>query len=201
MVKDKKEEKSLPVEDSGGKKSSKLEEIEQKLKECQKLRDEYLAGWQRARADFLNYKKEEAERLEKVKEFAEDNLILKILKVVDNLERAKKEIPEDVKNSGWIKGFFQIENQLKSFLKNEGVEEINPEGERFDPNFHEAVEEVREKTEKEDAGTERTDTEPKREDNKAERSISETGKVVEVLEKGYKRGEKLLREAKVKVSK
>ena len=174
MIKKKKKEKPASAKALPDKK--KLEEIEKRLEECQKLKDEYLAGWQRSRADFLNYKKEETERIEKIREFAENELILKILKIIDNLERAKKRIPEGLKDSDWLQGFFQIENQFKDFLEKEGIEEIKAIEEKFNPNFHEAVEEV-------------------------EREDTETGKVVEVLEKGYKRGDTLLRPAKVKVAK
>jgi len=169
------------------KKDSKIEDVRKELIECEKIKEEYLAGWQRSRADFLNYKKEEFERREKIREFAENELILKIIKILDDLERAKKEIPEDFKNSDWLQGFFQIENQFKNFLKGEKIEEINPKGEKFNPNFHEAVEEI--------------ETEKKEEKEGEEEKKEESGKVLEVLEKGYKRGEVLLRAAKVKVSK
>ncbi len=167
------------------KKDSKIEDIRKKLIECEKLKEEYLAGWQRSRADFLNFKKEEFERIEKIREFAENELILKIIKILDDLERAKKEIPENLKDSDWLQGFFQIENQFKNFLKGEKIEEINPKGEKFNPNFHEAVEEIEKREEKEGEEEEK----------------EESGKIVEVLEKGYKRGEMLLRAAKVKVAK
>jgi len=167
------------------KKDSKIEDIRKKLTECEKLKEEYLAGWQRSRADFLNFKKEEFERIEKIREFAENELILKIIKILDDLERAKKEIPENLKDSDWLQGFFQIENQFKNFLKGEKIEEINPKGEKFNPNFHEAVEEIEKREEKEGEEEEK----------------EESGKIVEVLEKGYKRGEMLLRAAKVKVAK
>ena len=157
-------------------KATNHKELKKKFKECKKLRDEYLAGWQRTRADFLNYKKEETERVEKIREFTKNELILKILKILDDFERAKRGIPEELGDSDWLKGFFQIENQFKNFLKEEKVEEIKAIEEKFDPNFHEAVGE-----------TEKENIEP--------------GNVVEVLEKGYLLNGRLLRVAKVKVAK
>jgi len=158
------------------KKELNIKELQKKLEECQKLQKEYLAGWQRARADFLNYKKEELKRIEELVNLAKSKIFLKFLAILDNLERAKAQIPEDLKNSDWVKGIFQIENQLRNFLKEEGIEEVKTEGEHFDPNFHEAVERV-------------------------EAKDSKSGQIVEVLEKGYLLNGQLLRPAKVKVAK
>jgi molecular chaperone GrpE len=130
------------------KKELNIEELKKELQECKKLQREYLAGWQRARADFLNYKKQELERIEELGNLAKAKVILKILPILDNLERAKNQVPEDLKNSDWVEGILQIENQFRNFLKEEGVEEIKTEGEKFDPNFHEAVEEIETKDKK-----------------------------------------------------
>ncbi len=157
-------------------KKSDIEELKKKLQDCERLRDEYLAGWQRSRADFLNYKKEEIERIKGLLDHTKEELILKILPILDNLERAEQNIPENLKNSNWVKGIFQIKNQFKNFLKNEGVEEMKIEGENFNPNFHEAIEEV-------------------------ERKDKKSGEIVEVVEKGYLINGQLLRPAKVRVAK
>jgi molecular chaperone GrpE len=158
------------------KEKSDIESLKKELKECKKLCNEYLAGWQRARADFLNYKKQELERIKELGNLTRTELILKILPILDNLERAKSQIPEDLKNSDWVEGILQIENQFRNFLQEEGVEEIKAEGEKFDPNFHEAVEEIETKDKK-------------------------SGEILEVLEKGYLFRGQLLRPAKVKVVK
>ena len=104
------------------------EEVKNELGECQKQRDEYLAGWQRARADLLNYKKEEIERIGELIKYVGEEIILKILPILDNFELAEK-------NSS---GFSQIKIQLKDLLKSYGVEEIKSEG-KFDPQIHEVV--------------------------------------------------------------
>lgn len=78
---------------------------------------EYLAGWQRCKADFLNYKKEEKKRLEEFKKYANEDLILEILPILDGLDMGLKE--------------------LKKALK---IKEINiKKGERFNPEIHEAI--------------------------------------------------------------
>jgi len=151
-------------------------ELKKKLEECQKLKDEYLAGWQRERAELLNYKKEEMERIGELIKYADVGLILKILPILDNFEIAEKKSLENLKNDDNIKGLLQIKTQLQDFLKNQGVEEIKSVGERFDPNFHEVVEEV-------------------------ETKEKESGIIIEEVQKGYTINGKVLRPAKVKVAK
>jgi len=156
-------------------------DLKKKFEDCQKKRDEYLAGWQRARADFLNYKKEEMERIGKLLKYANENLILKILPILDNFEKAEKEIPEDKKNNQFLEGLLQIKTQFKDFLKNQGIEEIKVVGKEFDPNFMEAVEVM--------------------EPASAEASAGKSGAILEEIQKGYKLHGKVIRPAKVKVSK
>ena len=165
-----------------------IEELKKQLEECQKLREEYLAGWQRARADFLNYKKEEIERIEEILKYADVGLILKILPILDNFEIAEKKLPENIKNEENVKGILQIKNQILEFLKNQGVEEIKAIGEAFDPNLHEVMEEI----------------EPAFAPASAEAAASKeikSGVIIEEIQKGYKINGRLLRPAKVKVTK
>lgn len=159
-----------------GKKELNIEELKKKLEECQKLKDEYLAGWQRARADLLNYKKEEMERIGELIKYAGTGIILKILPILDNFEIAERKLSEDLKNNEGVKGILQIKNQVLDFLKSQGVEQIKSLAEKFDPNFHEVVEEIEVK-----------DKEP--------------GIVIEEVQKGYKINGRLLRPARVKISK
>lgn len=149
------------------------EALKKKMEELQQEKDEYLAGWQRARADFLNYKKEEAGRQKGFMEYVEQEFLYSLLPVLDNLERAEKELPAE-KDSTLAQGFLQIGKQLRDILKSHGAEEIQTEGKEFNPALHEAIEQV-----------------------EGEKS----GHVAEVLEKGYTLKGQLLRPAKVKVSK
>ncbi len=146
------------------------------LEECIKLRDEYLAGWQRCKADFLNYKKEEAERMEVVVDYAKRKLLLDILLIFDAFDKAQENLPEDLTDNQWGDGFLQIKKQFDDVLKQEGILEIKALGEQFNPEWHEAIEQV-------------------------EAVNEESGRVVEVLQKGYTIDGKLLRAAKVKVNK
>jgi len=151
-----------------------IEDLKKKLEECLKQKDEYLAGWQRARADFLNYKKEEMERITALLAYAGEELILKFLPILDNFELIEKKLSEELKKDESVKGILQIKNQILGFLKNQGVEEIKSVGEKFDPNLYEAVEV------KDGQGT---------------------GMVSEEVQKGYMINGRLLRAAKVKVAK
>jgi len=153
-----------------------LEDLKKKLKECQKEKEEYLAGWQRSRADFINYKKEESERFKKFFEMEKTEMILKILPILDNCQRAKKELSQIGEHSNYSEGLAQIERQFQDLLKEEGIEEIKAEGEKFDPNFHQAIEEIESKE-------------------------KESGEILEVVQKGYKLKGKVIRPAKVRVSK
>ena len=153
------------------------EEIKNKLEdqpeECEKKAAEYLAGWQRERADFLNYKKEEMARIGELLKYAGEEIIVKILPILDNFEIAERNLPDkDDKN---VKGFLQIKAQFNDFLKSCGVEEIKSLGEKFDPNFHEVVEEVAD--------------------------VGRPQAIVEEVQKGYIINGRLLRPAKVKINK
>jgi len=160
------------------KKDKKLssQEVKQKLKECQKLKDEYLAGWQRERADFLNYKKGEMERVGEIIKYADTGLVLKFLSILDNFYLAEKKIPEKLKTSKNVKGLLQIKTQIEDILKSQGIEEIECKDKTFNPNFQEIVEAV-------------------------EKPGVASGIIIEEVQKGYKIHGKILRPAKVKVVK
>lgn len=161
----------------GDKKSpSQTEDLKKKLKEYQKEREEYLAGWQRSRADFINFKREEGERFKKIFELEKTEMILKILPVLDSLEKAKRELSASKELSNYLEGLNQIEKQFQGFLQKEGVEEIKCLDEKFNPNFHQAVEEIEVKDKK-------------------------SGEILEVIQKGYRLVGRVIRPVRVKVAK
>ena len=166
--KENKKEKQIKQKETG--------DIIQKLKECQKQRNEYLAGWQRTQADFVNYKKQEAERLKKMVEYANLDLVLKILLILDNFDLAEKNLSKELKDDKNVFGILQIKAQILDFLKNLKIEEIKAVGVKFDPNFHEAIEQVEIKN-------------------------GESGIVAEEIQKGYKLNGRVIRPAKVRVIK
>jgi molecular chaperone GrpE len=150
--------------------------LEEKLAECQKEREEYLNGWKRARADYLNYRNEEADRISMMVKFSQEGLALEILPLLDNFNLIAKEIPAEKMKDLNVAGIIQVKTQLEDFLKSYGVEEIKALGEKFDPNFHEVV-------------------------GEAAVEGKESGTVVEVVNIGYKINGRVLRPAKVKVTK
>jgi molecular chaperone GrpE len=153
-----------------------MEELQKHLQDCEKKAAEYLAGWQRSRADLLNYKKEEMEKIGELMGYATQELILKILPILDNFEIVEKKLPEDLKKDENVKGLLLMKNQILDFLKSQGVEEIKAVGEKFDPNLHEVVEEMEEKG-------------------------KDQGIILEEIQKGYKINGRLLRPTKVKITK
>ena len=156
------------------------ENFEEMLSKCESQKAEYLAGWQRARADFLNYKKEEMERIGALLKYANEECILKIIPIVDNFEKAEKEaincnyLEKDGKEI--IDGFLKIKSLLDEFLKSQNIEEIKSLGEKLDLNLHESVGEV-------------------------EGKKTESGIIMEVIQKGYKINGMVLRPSRVKISK
>lgn len=153
-----------------------IDELKKEVEDLKKQRDEYLAGWQRARADLLNYKKEEIERMNKMVEYAREDVLEKLLKVIDNLEIAESKVSQDLKENEYVKGLLNVGMQLQDFLKTHGVEEVEATGSQFNPSLHEAVREI-------------------------EQEGAESGTVVEVIQKGYTCNGMLIRPAKVTIAK
>ncbi|MFH0857000.1 MAG: nucleotide exchange factor GrpE [bacterium] len=125
------------------------EEIKKEEEECEKsISDleaaekkmaEYLDGWKRAKADYMNLKKEAEQRYKDLIKFANAGLILELLPVLDNFKLAVMHIPESEKNADWVIGIMHIKKQFEDILKNLGIEEIKTVGEKFNPELHEAV--------------------------------------------------------------
>lgn len=148
-------------------------ELEAKLAEAEKARDEYLAGWQRTKADFINYKKEEMKHLEDVARYGSEDLIKDLIGVMDNFDLGLRTME---KNGPVERGIYLIRSQIDDILKKRGLVkvEIKP-GDEFDPMIAEAMTEVP--------------------------SERPPGTIVEEVEPGYRLGEKVLRPARVILSK
>ena len=105
----------------------------------QKQNEEYLAGWQRAQADYQNLVRETGKQKSEFIDYANQNLILSLLPILDNFKLAYNQIPGDRQNDAWVVGFSYIKKQLTDILTEHGVEEIKTVGEKFDLHCHEAV--------------------------------------------------------------
>lgn len=143
------------------------------LSKCNAERDEYLAGWQRAKADLINYKKEEFKRLEEAARYQLEDVVYDLVAVLDNFDLA---ISAMEKQGQVEKGIYLIRTQLEDSLKRRGLTKIAASpGDDFSPGTMEAV------------AMAEVDGPP--------------DKVVEVIETGYKIYEKILRPVRVRVSK
>jgi len=150
-----------------------IEDLKKKLEECERQRDEYLAGWQRARADFSNYRKDEALRFEEMARFASENLIKDLIPVLDSFDLG---IATLEKSGNVDKGIYMIRAKLEDVLRERGLERVKVEiGKPLNPEIAEAIIEVE--------------------------SEGESGIILEEIEPGYKLNGKVIRPARVKVSK
>jgi len=153
-----------------------MEELRQALAAERERAEANRAGWQRAQADFENYKKRSAQERSELIKNANAALILRLLAVVDDMERAFRSVPEDMAQQPWVEGMRLIEQKLLTILEQEGVKPYEALGQEFDPAYHEAV------------TIEETDP-----DN--------DGKVIGEIQKGYRLHDRVLRPALVKVGK
>ena len=123
---------------SRGELIAKLEEMQQQLEEARAQGDEHLRAWQRAAADFSNYRRRTDEERETLARFANAALISRLLAVLDDFDRALEHVPQDA-HEGWVDGVRLVERKLRSVLESEGLTPIETVGQPFDPNVHEAV--------------------------------------------------------------
>ena len=115
-----------------------LDKVEAALEEARAASDENLRAWQRAAADYSNYKRRVDDERETVARFANALLISKLLSVLDDFDRALENVPPDT-DDAWVDGVRLVERKLRNVLESEGVTQIEATGLPFDPNFHEAV--------------------------------------------------------------
>ncbi|MFC2020891.1 nucleotide exchange factor GrpE [Chloroflexota bacterium] len=146
-------------------------ELKQALAEEKKNSENYLANWQRAQADFVNYKRRNEQEKEELSKFAKSVLMLSFLAVIDDLERALTSIPPELAEDSWVNGIKLIGNKLRTSLESQGIYPIEALGESFDPNLHEAM--------RQDKGKE--------------------GIIVEELQRGYRLDDRVIRPSRVVV--
>ncbi|MBI3019853.1 MAG: nucleotide exchange factor GrpE [Parcubacteria group bacterium] len=163
-------------DEDNGREETALIKLKKKLIACEKERQEYLDGWQRAKADFVNARREEDESRKKLFSLAKEDVLLSFLQAADSFEMAfrDKESWEKVPEV-WRKGVEYIYAQFSKVFQENGMREFGREGDVFDPTLHESVESVPTADE------------------------AENGKILEVLQKGYELNGKVVRPARVKV--
>jgi molecular chaperone GrpE (heat shock protein) len=166
----------IAYEEEEGPDTLKLKHLREKLKQAVREKQEYLDGWQRAKADFVNYKKDQEVLHSRLKEVGKEAMIHDLLSVADSFEMAfgNKDVWERV-DENWRRGVEYIYAQFGKVLDDHGIIIIDPLGEHFDPTRHAAAEVVSV-------------------DDAAYNDI-----VVTVLQKGYVMNNKVLRPARVRV--
>lgn len=162
--------------ETGVEASPTVEELQAELEGLRSQAEDYLDGWQRARAEFQNYKKRIDRELEDAKAHISGDILARYLPILDDLDRALKDRPTDDDAAAWAEGIELIYRKLQAILESEGIEPIPAEGQTFDPNLHEAL-------------------------SHEESDEFESGKVIDVIQRGYKLGDRVLRPALVRVSK
>jgi molecular chaperone GrpE len=158
---------------NGEQANAEIEALMKRLEEAEAKAAEHREGWQRAQADFINYKSRVQRDQELMKSVMKGDIIKKFLPVLDDLERALQNRPAD--SGSWIGGIELIHKKLQSILESEGVTRIEAEGQLFDPNFHEAISHEPNET-------------------------VESGHVIAVVQNGYMLGDHVIRPALVRVA-
>ncbi len=178
---DSEEERPSPVDkrsSTGGKRHGEhheaaaagdVESLTKQLEEERKKAEGYLANWQRAAADFQNYKRRTEQERQEIALLANAALIINILPVLDDLERALRTVESHLAGLTWVDGIRLIHRKLQAIVEAAGVKEIKTEGQDFDPRYHEAT-------------------------MSAE---GEEGKIVGEVQRGYMLGDRVLRPAMV----
>jgi len=116
-----------------------VEALRAELAAAQQEAGEHRAGWQRAAADFANYKRRAEQEREAMLGLANEILLLKVLALADDFDRAIAAMPPELDRLGWIEGIVAIDRKLRQLLESEGVTAIEAIGKPFDPREHEAV--------------------------------------------------------------
>jgi len=148
-----------------------IETLKQSLAEEKVRAEAHLANWQRAQADFINYKRRSEQEKEEISKFANTMLMLNLLPILDDLERAFTSIPPHLAKLSWVDGISLIERKFQASLEAHGLSQIKALGEPFDPKLHEA----------------------------AMHGKGKEGIVIEELQKGYKLHDRVIRPAMVVV--
>lgn len=152
----------------------KIKKIKEELKRCDEERKEYLEGWQRAKADFVNARRRLEDERGRSVALAKEDLVLSVLPVLDSFEMAFGNTASfEHLDKNWVAGMQHIKSQLTGILEEHGVTIVDPVGSTFDPALHDSI------------------------DAKDVSTKDEDGTILTVVQKGYMMNDKLLRAPKV----
>jgi molecular chaperone GrpE len=154
----------------------KMQKLREELEKAKKERQEYLDGWQRAKADAVNMKKDVEARAARSAEVLREALVHDIIPALDSFDMAALSEAWASVSDGFRSGMEQVQGQLLNALRSHGIERYGKVGERFDHALHDAIEE-------------RDDV------------AGEKGTIVRILRYGYRTKDRILRPAQVFVKK
>lgn len=169
------EEVDFEPEDEMGSAASlkaKMDKLKHELKEAKEKRDEYLDGWQRAKADMVNIRREAAENAVRAASRGKESLLEDLLPALDSFDMAAMSESWGAIDESWRSGMEQVRNQLLNALSQHGIERFGKVGEQLDHVLHEVAQEV-------------------------EDVAGESGTIVRVLRYGYRAGDRILRPAHI----
>jgi molecular chaperone GrpE len=149
--------------------------LRQDLAETKAKETEYLDGWQRARAELSNARKRFQRDQEQAYTNARADVLTRLLPIVDDFERARNTLPDDLSRLTWIEGVLLIQRKLQALLDQDGVVPIQAVGEKFDPFLHQAI------------------------THEPSAAVPE-GHVIDEMQRGYRLGDRVLRPSMVRVS-
>lgn len=159
-------------EKEGEKKKKKNKEFEE-MERLEKENKELKETLLRSHADLQNLRRRMEEEKRSIVDFAVSQTVLEMLPIIDNFERSFEHLPENLKNEEWVKGIGHILHQCVNFLHKHNIKEIEVKvGDKFDPTLHEVM----------------------------IRGEGNPGEVLEVLQKGYKLNDRVIRTVKVKAA-
>lgn len=164
-------EEDQPQSESELAETEDIETLKKDLAEVKATAESNLTGWQRAQADFTNYKQRTDQEKEEAIKYANSLLVLTLLPVLDDLERAFASAPSRLAKLDWVDGIRLIERKFRATLSAQGISPITALGKPFDPYQHEAI----------------------RQDNGPE------GMVILEVQKGYKLHDRVIRPSQVVV--
>jgi molecular chaperone GrpE len=116
-----------------------IEELRAELEEARRDAADAKAGWQRNAADFTNYRRRTEQERQDLLGLASDSLLLKVLALADDFDRALDHISDDSRDSPWVEGVVAIDRKLRQLLESEGVSPLEAQGHPFDPREHQAI--------------------------------------------------------------
>ena len=150
-----------------------VEGLRARLEEEKQRAGKHYESWQRTAADYQNYKRRMEQERSEVARLASASLVINLLPLMDDIERALRNVDAKLAGLTWIDGIWMIYRKFEAVLQNTGVTEIEADAQQFDPTVHEAISEA----------------------------PGEEGKVISVVQKGYKLGDRVIRPAMVIVGK